>query len=118
MVDSIESRVHAELQAAGVLATVWGKILIEAAKRGDFTDAESNLAANWVTCACGRVAAEISVNDIGKPLDHLLSNYGANFSQAIDRNQPINAARSLVLIEARAIELTEQHGITQEDITD
>lgn len=116
--EGIEKTVYDELQAGGLLGTTWAKSIIDATKRGWFSSSEHMRAGSWATCACGLLLAPIKVDHIGKPLDGQLAQQGAAFCHAVNSGRFIAAAVSLCRIEARAIELTQQHGITQEANTD
>jgi hypothetical protein len=62
----------------------------------------SDLAANWVTCACGTQCAIIPRNDCGVPSDQELMEHGIIFSARIDKKDWHGAAMALDDIETRS----------------
>jgi hypothetical protein len=97
------------LELKGYDQTYWGKKIIAAEKRGRFTESNINHSADWVTCACGRVTADIPrdpdthFHGYNTPLDAILRERGFDFYTAVDDNRFLKAAQTLVSIEARAI---------------
>lgn len=88
--------------------SVWGKRIIAASERDNYTAADAELAASWATCACGEIAADIARFTDGAPQDPVLHRLGSDFAFAVDPKYPkfVLAASLLVRIEARALELT------------
>jgi len=96
--------------------THWGKRIIDAENRGEFTNKDKTDAGSWVTCACGQHSNDIVfVKDehdvLGYPEDSHLYMYGIDFSDVVimshasDTNPYIEAAETLIEIEKRVIEL-------------
>jgi hypothetical protein len=92
---------------AGVKDTYWGRAILSAQKVGHFTPANKNKAGNWVTCACGKITHDIPRDHKGgeMPLDSLLSQLGMDFYDCVSTDKIVSSAKTLVLIEQRAIEV-------------
>ena len=85
--------------------TFWGKAIIRAEKRGQFTDSNKDKAGDWQTCACGRQDKRIDRDDVGEPCDLLLRSLGSNFDVDVHLNSFTVAANTLVAIEQRSAEI-------------
>tara|TARA_R110000796_G_scaffold115597_1_gene227728 strand:+ start:443 stop:880 length:438 start_codon:yes stop_codon:yes gene_type:complete len=105
------------LNMAGLASTYWGKKIIAAEKRGKFTASNRQHAADWVTCACGRVTGDIprepcldeDSHSYNLPLDSLLKHHGFNFYDNVEEGRFLAAAETLVSIEARAITVAKAY---------
>lgn len=96
-------KVTATLREGDVLDTYWGKRIVEATERGYFEPYDRIEATSWVTCACGRVTANIGRDDIkGIPDDPTLRAKGVSFNNGVVTNNFEAAAEILVAIEIRA----------------
>ena len=62
----------------------------------------SNLAGDWVTCACGNLCNIIPRMDGGRPYDRELESLGKSFFSEINAADFINAKNTLYLIEKRS----------------
>lgn len=82
----------------------WQQRIDRAAERGSFDDADLDLAANWVTCACGEQDPRIP-RKCGAPEDLELRLLGSDFSRAVQSDSFFEASKLLGLIERRAAEL-------------
>lgn len=93
------------LEDAGLAESHWGKRIIRAEVRGKFTKADRRDAKNWVTCACGQVTADIPRHNDNRPVDNDLWLSGAKFACDVAFDRYIRAAKILIEIEKRAIEV-------------
>lgn len=80
----------------------WQQRIDRARKRGIFTTEDYDLAAMWVTCACGRVTADIPRGPNGAPLDEMLADLGCRFYDLIGDDDFDRAEDVLAMIEGRA----------------
>lgn len=106
-------RVRTYLEKHNLDKTYWGKKIIAAADRGQFTHANKEASGNWVTCACGQVSVDIPRCGGMMPKDLHLSGLGVQFDCAVLDNKPYEAAEALVRIEERAALVaieTAKHG--------
>ena len=102
--------------------TVWGKRIIQATKPTWVEEEERHMkgftfqdvlnAETWVTCACGEVTVDIprgnkSNKDI--PQDEGLVRLGDTFATAVRRENRLLAAKTLIKIEERALEVSKEH---------
>ena len=85
--------------------TYWGKKIIAAEKRGYFTTSNYDQSAGWQTCACGRQDSRIERWHNGRPMDALLQQLGENFQVEVEADSYHQAARTLIEIEQRAVEV-------------
>lgn len=86
--------------------TVWGQRIAAAQRRGWFTDEDNDEAASWVTCACGRITADIERSPgLGVPRDGRLRMLGTEFCVFVGADDFAGARRTLEAIELRAIEV-------------
>lgn len=102
------------LKEAKLLSTYWGKRIALAEKKGYFTRHDLVKAAGWVTCACGKITADIPRMDDDHitgniPLDYELQDLGKVFPSRITMGHFKGAASILVEIEARAIIVAQQN---------
>tara|TARA_R110000796_G_scaffold177389_1_gene294232 strand:- start:348 stop:683 length:336 start_codon:yes stop_codon:yes gene_type:complete len=98
------------LELKGLDQTYWGSIIVWAEERGSFTTRSKEQAGSWVTCACGRVTSDIPRYELqSRPQDRLLNNLGGRFYGAVEENDFLAAAQTLVRIEARAIIVAKAH---------
>jgi hypothetical protein len=102
-----EARDYLELK--GFDQTYWGSVIIAAEKRRGFTEDEDECALSWVTCACGSVTSDIPRNEESKPYDEELFDSGGLFSELVSGDAFLEAAQTLVRIEARAIIVAKAH---------
>jgi hypothetical protein len=104
--DVIVEDVTAEqvLVEAGLEKTFWGRIIIDAENNDEFDEADVNNAGDWTTCACGQQDSRLHRTG-GIPLDSYLQDYGYKFNYAVNHNNFVLAAETLVDIEDRAAEL-------------
>lgn len=86
----------------------WRDVIEEARKRGGFTDAEKDRAADWLSCACGRLDPRIpkwktdgKVALAGAPKDPSLRALGVDFSVNVYYSYFGEASSTLDLIEKR-----------------
>jgi hypothetical protein len=110
---------HALLVKEGLDRSVWGKRIIKAELRGNFTQDVEWRADEWMSCACGKLDAHIKRDADYAPTDKKLNKLGIDFSEWIDsdfnthsfsssegvHDQFHGAAITLVAIEKRSIEL-------------
>ena len=95
--------------------TYWGKKIIAAEARGKFTESNINQSAGWVTCACGKVTADIPrdpdtrFQSYNTPLDRILKGRGFAFYEAVEDNKFLDAAEILHEIETRARIVAKQN---------
>lgn len=91
--------------------THWGRRILSAAKRGRFTKADVRDAADWPTCACGKMCARKPYKQDKtknfRPTDSYLMVSGANFESDVKGNNILDAADALTLIEGRATQLID-----------
>jgi hypothetical protein len=82
----------------------WEKRIDAAEKRGYFSERDRDLAASWVTCACGQQDPRLHVRPGGEPRDDRLWYLGLAFSQTVRNGgkQFENARGILAEIEERA----------------
>jgi hypothetical protein len=92
------------LTSAGLHESHWGRRII-AAEDGGFTGREKEDAFSWVTCACGKLDPRIPRYGSKVPKDQTLTILGSQFYKAVDRDQPLRAAETLIDIEKRAAEI-------------
>lgn len=102
------------LTDARLHTSYWGKRIIKAEKRGRFTENDSEMVADWMTCACGKQDPRIprldfetcianrSLGCLGAPADSELREKGVIFYNHIKEHRFVDAARTLVKIEKRA----------------
>ena len=103
-----EARQYLELK--GLDTTYWGRKIIAAEKRGDFTGFNVQQAGDFVTCACGRVTTDIPrCRDYGGPLDSKIVRLGMQFDLDVTYNNFLEAAQTLTDIEARALIVANEH---------
>lgn len=95
------------LKEAGLAKSHWGKRIIDAEERGEFTQQDRIEAENWVTCACGKVTVDIPRHDVGSPIDTKLLWLGLDFDHAVDSHRFTSASKTLVEIEKRAAQVTK-----------
>ena len=89
--------------------TDWGKRIIEAERCGRFKEIDKELANDWVTCACGKITADIPRNkEMNSPLDDQLDLLGVYFYQHVTNNDFLKAAETLINIEDRAQEVVNE----------
>jgi hypothetical protein len=67
-----------------------------------------NIAASWVTCACGNQCERIPRNEGGAPDDIVLYDLGTKFSQAIEYEQRPLAIQILNEIEKRSVHIINE----------
>lgn len=84
--------------------TYWGKKIIAIEARGNSTREDIRLATGWQTCACGKQDSRIprEQGEEKAPLDNRLYELGIQFCGAVDSNDPVAAANTLIKIELRA----------------
>jgi hypothetical protein len=68
-------------------------------------DIACNLAADWVTCACGNLCDIIPRSPIGRPSDRELEILGVHFHYSIKGADFMRAKETLAKIEKRSEEL-------------
>ena len=96
------------LEDAGLQDTFWGKRIIEAAERGEFTKKDDYGSSSWVTCACGKCSTKIEKEDwSNEPKDFELNRLGRRFGiyASSYNGSAYKAAETLVAIERRAAAL-------------
>ena len=99
--------------------SVWGKKILKAQKSPEgFTLQDKYDSMSWVTCACGRVTADIPRRSRlaevpNQPLDFLLRMLGSKFYSKVCEDNPLEAAKTLVKIEARALVVAAKRGEEQ-----
>ncbi len=98
------------LHDASLHHTHWGRVIIHAERRGEFTPGEVAHASSWVTCACGKLDKDIprwggegADGYNARPKDMALVNLGELFYQAVTTDRAEAAARLLCNIERRAV---------------
>jgi hypothetical protein len=74
-------------------------------------DMACNLAADWVTCACGNLCDIIPRSQIGRPCDRELEILGVHFHYSIKGADFTRAKETLAKIEKRSAEIIE--GLTK-----
>jgi hypothetical protein len=87
-------------QSSGAPTSWWDRIR-EAEERGEFTEDEKDLSAEWVTCACGEQDGRL-LQDNGIPRFTDLMSLGVEFCGAVDGNRFADAKYTLARIENRA----------------
>lgn len=83
----------------------WGKRILAAKKRGEFTSKDIEDAADWPTCACGKLDKDIPRAEWGAPIDQELESLGCDFADAVDSDNFKNAMDVLENIQRRAGEV-------------
>ena len=96
------------LIAAGIHESTWGVSIIEAETRGHFAAAQTLDADDWFSCACGKLDGHIEKDGDGGPKDKQLNELGVWFSVCVRDNFFIEAATTLIAIEARSIALLNE----------
>ncbi|MGB5942084.1 MAG: hypothetical protein WBG71_04330 [Leeuwenhoekiella sp.] len=88
----------------------WNVFLKKESITEDEWNEASDLASNWITCACGNQCAVIERDEEGTPKDELLMNLGLSFTTTIyfQRDQS-KALRILDQIETRSAQLIADH---------
>lgn len=93
----------------------WIKFL-EKAKTGKVNEKEIEkariAAGDWVTCACGNQCATIPRDAFGEPDDYKLASLGLEFYVNICQRKFESAAKTLVKIEKRSIQLINKKRIS------
>ena len=103
----------------GLAATHWGRRIVEAEKRGEFTTSDYKDAADWVTCACGRSAAGFSRVEGGDaPQDDHLHRLGDDFNNCVIEQNMLGAAITLGSIENRATALIDNPDLEETALID
>lgn len=74
----------------------------------------SDMAKEWVTCACGELCKKLKRRRGGAPEDPFLYNYGTEFNYAIKQRDWNYAKLVLEQIEKRTIELLNELALNQE----
>jgi hypothetical protein len=90
---------------AGLDKSVWGLDIIKAAELGRVTYEMKQDAQCWSSCACGKLDAHIQKTSDGEPEDYELRRLGYEFSKCARQDRIVDAAETLIAIEARSIEL-------------
>ena len=96
-----------ELESAGLEESVWGQRIIQAENRNGFTFINRMNAHCWQTCACGQQDPRLH-GENGAPFDRLHIKLGKAFSEAVEADDFLEAALTLINIERRSIELLAQ----------
>ena len=109
-------KVTSILTEAGLHDSVWGKRIIVAATPNatntcfeGFTYEDDTESGEWVTCACGRATPSIPRDRDDRPLDSRLVSLGNLFHDMVLEDNMGSAARLLVGIEERALEVSKEH---------
>jgi hypothetical protein len=68
----------------------------------------SQMAGNWITCACGQLCQSLPRNNFGCPRDGKLAAYGTVFYHDIESCNWSKALQTMHKIEARTMELLER----------
>jgi hypothetical protein len=102
------------LVEAGLDNSHWGKRIIIAEERGGFTEDEADMAGSWVTCACGKLDDGIPRDTDGSPEDFALFELGGLFYSHVSRDAYLSAAKCLIDIEHRAIEVLNEQQNNEE----
>ena len=98
------------LELKGYDQTYWGNIIIEAEERNCFTEENEIDSGGWVTCACGRVTSDIPrYENKGRPQDKILNRLGDYFPITVEADEFLEAAKTLVRIEKRALRVAKAH---------
>ncbi len=105
------------LELKGLDNSYWGKKIIAAEERGKFTASNRHHAADWVTCACGKITSDIprtldldeDSHSYNVPLDSVLKDHGFSFYDNVEADRFLAAAETLVSIETRAIIVAKAH---------
>lgn len=105
------SKVKQVLKDANLLDSYWGQIIYKASERGQFYTAENESATNWGTCACGKLNDRILRHLTGKPEDYELYILGVSFGLRVRGDSFLGAAKTLVMIEQRAIEVLADENV-------
>ena len=98
------------LVEAGYDKTRWGARIILAEKRHHFTGKEANKGSDWISCACGELDSHIEMmpyEDDG-PADRQLNDLGVCFGRHVYNDEFLLAARTLIAIEERSVELLRE----------
>lgn len=92
-----------KLKQAGLNESYWGKIILEAEKRGSFSLEENNESADFKYCACGKAGIPEYARRTGSmaPLDATLYGWGLEFVDAICVDKFTKATNVLIKIEKR-----------------
>ena len=96
------------LKDHGLHDSHWGKRIIAAEQNGGFNEQDIHDAANWVTCACGKVTHDIPRGksfSSNAPKDGKLLDLGGSFHYRISTQSFAASAIALINIEKRAIEV-------------
>jgi hypothetical protein len=113
-------RAHKLLFENNLHESHWGLRIIEAELNGKFTYLDEVHASKWMSCACGKLDAHIErnvnktigarISVAGSPKDEELFSLGEDFSVFVDEDSLgfYHAARMLILIEKRSIELLKE----------
>ena len=102
---------------AGLEETFWGTRIIEAEKRGDFSQGQTGLAGVWTTCACGKQDERMPrEKQTGAPVDGILRALGSTFYADVWQNDFADAAKTLVKIEERAAQILDWMQLTAEGV--
>lgn len=96
------------LTEAGLENTFWGQRIIEAESSEGFTNGDKAAAKSWITCACGKLDDHIPRDPEGVPRDRWLAHMGVTFNTFVRDNRYLGAAKKLIDIEKRAIEVLEE----------
>ena len=94
------------LKDHGLHGTYWGKAIIKAEIKGEFSKHHNLMANDWPTCACGKNDPRLMDGDDG-PYDSELRELGLDFGLYIDDDDFFAAASCLLSIEKRAITLLQ-----------
>lgn len=91
----------------------WNERVVAAKHRGEFTEADVELAASWDTCAVGEQRATMPLVVTVQwgtpwPADRRLRQLGYHFYQALVANAPDDAATFLDAIRGRTLELQRE----------
>ena len=92
------------LKSAGFDDSFWGAIIIQAENRKGFDEAERDAAADHYPCACGQLDPRLQ-DEYGVPFDDTQEAIGLVFSDAVDNDDFLQAALTLIDIERMSAEL-------------
>ena len=98
------------LTSAGYQDTHWGKLIIPAEKRGEFTGFDKYKRCEmWDLCACGKLDKRIprTKGVTEQPIDSKLYKKGMHFSNMVYGDNFTKAAHTLIAIEKRAAEVLD-----------
>jgi hypothetical protein len=96
------------LVEAGLDNSHWGKRIIIAEELGWFTVEDQHNSENWVTCACGKLGDGIVRNRGEEPEDNRLRRLGFRFNSYVEDDYYLAAAKCLIDIEHRAIQVLKE----------